>query len=95
MHLGSYSQKDGRNMVGEGEVFLGVRKEWLAAIDWWSSGIFIGISQFLIGWPLLGFILQTSRSLPGGRECVVLWVCAVVSCVWDGLYWVSFLFSEC
>ena len=55
-------------MVGEGEMFLGVRKEWLAAIDWWSSGIFIGISQFLIGWPLLGFILQTSRSLPVGEN---------------------------
>ena len=68
MWLGSYSQKDGRNMVGEGEMFLGVRKEWLAAIDWWSSGIFIGISQFLIGWPLLGFILQTSRSLPVGEN---------------------------
>ena len=51
-----------------GEMFLGVRKEWLAAIDWWSSGIFIGISQFLIGWPLLGFILQTSRSLPVGEN---------------------------
>ena len=50
------------------EMFLGVRKEWLAAIDWWSSGIFIGISQFLIGWPLLGFILQTSRSLPVGEN---------------------------
>lgn len=49
-------------------MFLGVRKEWLAAIDWWSSGIFIGISQFLIGWPLLGFILQTSRSLPVGEN---------------------------
>ena len=47
--MGSYPQKDGENMVGEGEMFLGVRKEWLAAIDWWSSGIFIGISQFLIG----------------------------------------------
>ena len=55
-------------MVGKGEVFLGVRKEWLATIDWWSSGIFIGISQFLIGWPLLGFILQTSRSLPVGEN---------------------------
>ena len=55
-------------MVGEGEMFLGVRKEWLATIDWWSSGIFIGISQFLIGWPLLGFILQTSRSLPVGEN---------------------------
>ena len=51
-----------------GEMFLGVRKEWLATIDWWSSGIFIGISQFLIGWPLLGFILQTSRSLPVGEN---------------------------
>ena len=51
-----------------GEMFLGVRKEWLAAIDWWSSGIFIGISQFLIGWPLLGFVLQTSRSLPVGEN---------------------------
>ena len=50
------------------EMFLGVRKEWLATIDWWSSGIFIGISQFLIGWPLLGFILQTSRSLPVGEN---------------------------
>ena len=49
-------------------MFLGVRKEWLATIDWWSSGIFIGISQFLIGWPLLGFILQTSRSLPVGEN---------------------------
>ena len=68
MWLGSYSRKDGGNMVGEGEMFLGVRKEWLAAIDWWSSGIFIGISQFLIGWPLLGFILQTSRSLPVGEN---------------------------
>ena len=68
MWLGSYPQKDGGNMVGEGEMFLGVRKEWLAAIDWWSSGIFIGISQFLIGWPLLGFILQTSRSLPVGAN---------------------------
>lgn len=55
-------------MVGKGEMFLGVRKEWLATIDWWSSGIFIGISQFLIGWPLLGFILQTSRSLPVGEN---------------------------
>ena len=55
-------------MVGEGEMFLSVRKEWLAAIDWWSSGIFIGISQFLIGWPLLGFVLQTSRSLPVGEN---------------------------
>ena len=55
-------------MVEKGEVFLGVRKEWLATIDWWSSGIFIGISQFLIGWPLLGFILQTSRSLPVGEN---------------------------
>jgi len=55
-------------MVGQGEMFLGVRKEWLATIDWWSSGIFIGISQFLIGWPLLGFILQTSRSLPVGEN---------------------------
>ena len=49
-------------------MFLGVRKEWLATIDWWSSGVFIGISQFLIGWPLLGFILQTSRSLPVGEN---------------------------
>ena len=49
-------------------MFLGVRKEWLATIDWWSSGIFSGISQFLIGWPLLGFILQTSRSLPVGEN---------------------------